>query len=140
MNNTLIINNIGNYVNYDQSCFSKKMPIVQKQTLEDNPDEETIEFFKEDDYFYRAPRFKTKIENVNITIDPPPNKEVEDTTPTILSVGPMLTMGMVSGTTAFQNLNNVLNGTADLSQVYPSLIMSGGMLDSMLLWPVISKK
>lgn len=140
MNNTLIINNIGNYVNYDQSCFSKKMPIVQKQTLEDNPDEETIEFFKEDDYFYRAPRFKTKIENVNITIDPPPNKEAEDTTPTILSVGPMLTMGMVSGTTAFQNLNNVLNGTADLSQVYPSLIMSGGMLASMLLWPVISKK
>lgn len=140
MQNTIIINNIGNYVSYDQSAFQRRMPIVQKQTENDNPDEEAIEFFKEDDYFYRAPRFKTMIEDVNITIDPPPGKEAEDDTPAILSVGPMLTMGMVSGTTAFQSLNNVLNGTVDLSQAYPSLIMSGGMLGSMLLWPVITKK
>ena len=140
MNNTLIINNIGNYIKYDSACFTRLMPTVQRQTEEDNPDEEAIEFYKEDDYFYRAPRFKTKIEDVNIGIDPPPNKEAEDNTPAILSVGPMLTMGMVSGTTAFQSLNNVLNGTADISQVYPSLIMSGGMLASMFLWPVISKK
>ena len=140
MHNSLTINMIGNYVTYDQNAFKRSMPIVQRQTQQDNPDEEGVEFFKEDDYFYRAPRFKTKIEDVDITIDPPPGKEAEDNTPAILSVGPMLTMGMVSGTTAFQTLNNVLNGTADLNQSYPSLIMSGGMLASMLLWPVISKK
>lgn len=140
MNKTIVINNIGNYVSYDSSVFKKMMPIVQKQTQEDNPDEEQIEFYKEDDYFYRAPRFKTKIEDVDITIDPPPSKEAEDDTPAILSVGPMLTMGMVSGSTAFTTLNSVLNGSMDLSNAYPSLLMSGGMLATMLLWPIINKK
>ena len=140
MKNTIVINMIGNYVGYDESVFRKQLPTVQKQVEQDNPDEEQIEFYKEDDYFYRAPRFKTKIEDVNITIDPPPGKEAEDETPAILSVGPMLTMGMVSGSTAFTTLNNVLNGSVDLESAYPSLIMSGGMLASMLLWPFISKR
>ena len=140
MQNSIVINNIGNYVSYDQNVFQRKMPIVQKQTEFDNPDEEAVEFFKEDDYFYRAPRFKTMIEDVDITIDPPPGKQAPDETPAILSVGPMLTMGMVSGTTAFQSLNNVLNGTMDLSQAAPSLVMSGGMLGSLILWPILSKK
>ena len=57
MQNGLIINNIGNLVNYDASIFSEEYSLIQRQTEMDNPDEETIEFYKEDDYFYRAPRF-----------------------------------------------------------------------------------
>ncbi len=140
MSNSLIVNNISNYVTYDDRVLKPKLPIIQHQVEFDNPDEEQIEFYKEDDYFYRAPRFKTKIEDVDITIDTPPGKEPEDDTPAILSVGPMLTMGMVSGSTALTSLNSVLNGTADLKNVYPSLVMSGGMLTTMLLWPIITKK
>ena len=40
---------------------SKDLEFTKKQVEFDNPDEETIEFYKEDDYFYRAPRFKTGI-------------------------------------------------------------------------------
>ena len=58
-------------------------PIVQTQTEFDNPDEESIEFFREDDYFYRAPRFKTGIEDLVISVDAPPAKEEEDKTPAI---------------------------------------------------------
>jgi hypothetical protein len=62
MRDTLIINNIDTYLRLDNSAFEAMGPVVQKQIEFDNPDEETIEFYKEDDYFYRAPRFKTKIE------------------------------------------------------------------------------
>ena len=46
MNNSLIINNIGNYIKYDSACFTRLMSPVQKQTEEDNPDEEAIEKYR----------------------------------------------------------------------------------------------
>ena len=96
MKDSIVINKFGNYLYIDDSYFEPISPFIQKQTEFDNPDEETIEFYKEDDYFYRAPRFKTGIEETIITIDPPPGMEEEDKTPAIFTIGPMLTMAMMS--------------------------------------------
>ena len=98
MKDALIINTIGENVTYDKSIFEVEGNIVQKMIAEDNPDEEGIEFYKEEDYFYRAPRFKTRIEPTSITIDSPPRKAEEDKTPVIFTIGPMLTMAMMSMT------------------------------------------
>ena len=78
MDQAIIVNNIGNVVRFDNNTFEVISPIIQKQTEVDNKDEEAIEFYKEDDYFFRSPRFKTMIEDVNIVIDPPPSKQEED--------------------------------------------------------------
>ena len=93
---SIIINHISNLVTCDAAVFERQVPIVQHQTELDNINEEGIEFFSDDDYFYRAPRFKTMIEPVNIVIDAPPGKQQEDKTPAIYSIGPMLTMAMMS--------------------------------------------
>lgn len=139
MKDMIMVNNIGNLVTYNSPVFSEEYSLIQRQTEMDNPDEETIEFYKEDDYFYRAPRFKTKIEPVNITIDSPPGKVAEDKTPLIYTVGPMLTMAMTSATTGFTALNSVLEGTRDFKEVAPTVISSAVMLSTMLLWPMLTK-
>lgn len=138
--NSIVVNNIGDELRFDSNTFEIEEPLIQKQIEVDNPDEEGIEFFKEDDYFYRAPRFKTKIEPVDIKIDTPPGKEQEEKIPLIYTVGPMLTMSMMSVSMGFTSLNNVINGTADLSSALPSLIMAFAMLATMLLWPMLSKQ
>lgn len=139
MDQSIIINSIGTYVNFDRGIFDVERPPVQTQTMEDNPDEETIEFFKEEDYFYRTPRFKTRIEPVNITIDQPPGKEGEDKTPLIMTLGPMMTMAMMSLSTGLTAFMNVLNGTVDAKDVSSTLITSGAMMCTMFVWPIVSK-
>ena len=140
MNGYIIVNNVGNYVQFDNNAFDITQPVVQHQTKEDNPDEETIEFYKEDDYFYRAPRFKTRIEPVNIQIDTPPGMQPEDKTPLIYTLGPMLTMAMTSASTGMTALQSVADGTKDMKDVMPTLVISGAMLSTMLLWPLLSKR
>ena len=140
MKDTLVMNNIPDYLRIDSTSFETVGTIIQKQTEFDNPDEEGIEFFKEDDYFYRAPRFKTRIEPCNIVIDPPPGAEEEDKTPLLYTIGPMLTMAMMSMTTGYTSLIGVINGTADLGTALPTLLMSGAMISTMLLWPSMQKK
>ncbi len=140
MKDSLIINNIGDFIRFDNNTFEIERPVIQNQTEVDNPDEEGIEFFKEEDYFYRAPRFKTKIEEVNIQIDPPPGKEQEDKMPLIYTIGPMMTMAMMSVSMGYSSFMGVLNGTQDLPSALPTLIMSFSMLLTMLLWPLLTKR
>ena len=140
MKDTLILNNISSYLKVDGSAFETVGPMIQKQTEFDNPDEEGIEFFKEDDYFYRAPRFKTGIEECIVGIDPPPAIQEEDKTPMIYTVGPMLSMAMMSMTTGYTSLVGVINGTTDLGAALPTLLMSGVMISTMLLWPNLQRR
>ncbi|MBE6157552.1 MAG: type VII secretion protein EssC [Firmicutes bacterium] len=140
MESSIIVNNIGEFIKFDTNTFEKIAPTVQTQMEMDNPDEEGIEFFKEDDYFYRAPRFKTKIEDVRITIDPPPGKQEEEKMPAIYTIGPMMTMAMTSVGMGYSSLSGVIDGSRDLNQALPTLIMSFAMLSTMLLWPLLSKR
>ena len=140
MKDSILVNNIGNYLKFDMNSFEIQYPITQEQIEVDNPDEEAIEFFKEDDYFFRAPRFKTMIEPVNIKIDPPPTKAEEDKTPLIYTIGPMMTMAMMSVAMGYSALAGVIDGTRKLSSAMPTLIMSFAMLMTMLLWPIMQKR
>ena len=139
MKDMIIINNIGNLVSYDPSVFAEEYSLIQRQTEMDNPDEEVIEFYKEDDYFYRAPRFKTKIEPANINIDSPPGKTAEDKTPLIYTIGPMMSMAMMTATSGVTALNSVLEGKSDFKDVAPTILSSVVMMSTMLLWPMLSK-
>lgn len=136
---SIIINRISNLVSYDQRLLVEDHPWVQTQTEMDSQDEENVEFYKEEDYFYRAPRFKTKIEPVDISIDTPPGKQTEDKTPLIYTVGPMLSMSMMSATTGITALQSLADGSKDFKAVAPSLITTGVMLSTMILWPSLTK-
>ncbi|MBP5678410.1 MAG: type VII secretion protein EssC [Bacilli bacterium] len=141
LKDNLIINNIGNNLSIDNNYLESISSIVQKQSEFDNPDEETIEFYKEDDYFYRAPRFKTGIIDADISIDPPPGKmDQEDNTPLIYTLGPMLTMAMSSMSTGITAMQGVINGTTDWNAAAPTLVMTGAMMGTMFIWPNLQRR
>lgn len=91
-------------------------------------------------YFFRQPRFQRKIEHEFINIDNPPQIEKMDTVPMALMLGPSLTMGMTSVSTAVLSVSNTISSGGDISQTMPTIIMSVSMLLGTVLWPILTKK
>lgn len=89
--------------------------------------------------FYRSPRFKRDVETARFNIDAPPTPPSGDTTPMMLVLGPSMTMGLVSLSTGFFTLYNVLGSGGSLISAMPSLVMSVGMLLGTVLWPILTK-
>ncbi|MBR4618270.1 MAG: type VII secretion protein EssC [Bacilli bacterium] len=139
LGDTIIFNNIGDLVRVAQNTFLPAAPVVQPIINDDNIIEENVEFFKEEDYFFRSPRFKAGVEEVNITIDPPPTKQEIDDTPIMYVIGPMLAMGMTSLLMGYNSVSNLIEGKTDFKTSLPTLVMCFAMLLSMVLWPLLSR-
>lgn len=138
LKNNIIINKVDS-LKVDGSLFvSSKYPA---QTIKEfDEEEEETEYYSDSDYFYRAPRFKNSVVKETLVVDPAPGKEKEDKTPTLLVIGPMVTMGMTSMVTTFTSINSIITNGRSLSEALPSILMSSAMLLSMVLWPTLTKK
>lgn len=90
--------------------------------------------------FFRQPRFQRQVELVFINIDNPPQIEKMDTVPLALMLGPSLTMGMTSVTTAIFSVTNTISSGGDITQTMPTIIMSASMLLGTVLWPILTKQ
>ncbi|MEG2321968.1 MAG: type VII secretion protein EssC [Bacilli bacterium] len=139
LGNTIFVNNPNNLVSYRPNVLNQilSLPKYEKKEYIENED---LQVFETQDYFFRAPRFRTTMEQVEIKIDAPPTKEKDEKMPMIYTVGPMLTMGMTAMVTGITSLNNVLNGKQSWSTAMPSLVIAGAMMMSMIFWPLLSKK
>ncbi len=138
--NFILINNPGNRMSYNQHFFTPRSnPVYNILDTNDEDEEQVIDFYKEEEYFLRSPRFRSNIEEITFVIDPPPAAQSQQEMPLLFTMGPMLTMGMTSLITAGVTLNNVLNGNQTLSSAAPSLMISGAMMCSMILWPTLTR-
>ncbi|HBZ53017.1 MAG TPA: type VII secretion protein EssC [Eubacterium sp.] len=116
---------------------SKMFP-YEPQGVNPIDDEPNTELNNE--FYYISPRFKRSITKKTFRIDPPPSSPVGESVPAILVVGPALTMGLASVTTAgFSVANAYMNGR-DLITALPSVVMAGSMLLGMILWPTLNRK
>ena len=138
--NVLVFNNPNNSVSFNEI-------ILKRRNIPTNPDHDytkepdlNIELYKKDDYFQRPPRFQRVIEPQKYVIDPPPQKQSnENEMPMILTVGPMLGMGLMA---VYNGLNAVLkvrSGAAQLKDSIQPILMSGVMLMGMIVFPLIQK-
>lgn len=89
--------------------------------------------------FYPSPRFKKDIVRKEINIDSPPQNAIGDEMPLMLVIGPSMTMGMASLSTALFAVNNAMT-TGNYSSAMPSIVMSFSMLLGTVMWPIITKK
>ena len=104
-------------------------------------DEEIINLYEEEDYFIRSPRFMEVIEEKNFIIDRHPSAPEPDDTPLILTVGPMLTMGMSSVVMLMVSINSYQSGNSNsIISILPMGVMSISMLAGTILWPTLSRK
>lgn len=91
-----------------------------------------------DDFYYRAPRFKSDVEPLTLKLDPPPSCNNSDNMPMLMSIGPSITMGLASATTATFSVVNAIS-SGNVTAAIPSVVMSLGMLSGTLLWPTLTK-
>jgi S-DNA-T family DNA segregation ATPase FtsK/SpoIIIE len=110
-----------------------KQPVDPANGDEDEENETNIE------YFYRSPRFKRDIEQVEFKIDSPPQNAIGDEMPLMMVIGPSMTMGMASLTMGIFAVNNAITN-GNISAAVPSIAMSGSMLLGTVLWPILTKR
>lgn len=135
--NNIIINNIDK-IKVDSNLFYESK--YTKQNVKEFPEtDEEILMYKENEYFFKAPRFRNNPDKITLSIDPAPSKEQEDKTPLLFSMGPMLTMGMTSAVSAFTAINSVVVNNRPISEALPSIIMAVAMLMTMVLWPTLNR-
>lgn len=111
--------------------------------IEDELIDEEIEdkaYYGDDDYFLKSPRVRSSIETFNMKIDSPPTKEDFQEVPLWATMAPMLTMVASSSITLSNAIMSYLEGEKTLGQIAPTLVISGCMVFTMLIWPNINKK
>lgn len=136
----IIFNNPNGLVKYPMDVFNMGFLDSSKKEELETTEKLDATLYTEDDYFHKKPRFHSTINTLTLNIDPPPNKKDGDDRPVLLTIGPMLTMGMTSGVIAFSTINNIQNGKTTWMDSLPSLVMAGAMLASMLIWPILTKR
>lgn len=140
LNSYIIINSSINEITINSPKIVKKELPKYNGNLEPSIDDENAELYTENDYFSRAPRFVTSINEEDFTIDSPPGKVEPDETPVLYTVGPMLTMAMSSIVSASVSVINLTNGKGTLLSALPAIVVSLAMLSSTLLWPTLMRK
>ena len=130
-----LVNNPGNLVAPSVSYTNIIHP-----TISFNEEyEELVNDLYTEDYFYRTPRFYEAVHKFVLQIDAPPTKKEEDKTPAILTIGPMLTMSMMSVVLLLSTVEGINSGKRTLNDSLTSIIMCVVMLLSTLLWPLLTR-
>ena len=139
INDIFIINNPNGQVVVNSQHLEEKAVAQQQPTYQDRVSED-MPLYTKDQYFFKAPRFKSIIEKKRVNICPPPEKMESDTDPAILQIGPRLTMSITSFYTLINTLNSYMMGETTFERCIPSIMAVTVMLLSSLLWPTISRK
>lgn len=133
----LLVNNPGSLLEFNAS-FVNIVP-TESEFVEDNKELSDNSLYNDYNYFYRAPHFYNTIEKYTLSIDSPPAKKEADKSPAILTIGPMATMAMVSVVMLLSTINGISSGKQDFDSALPQIVMSGAMLASSLLWPLLTR-
>ena len=133
----LFINNpLGNVVVNQQVLSLVKLAATDEISGEELED---IPMYSDEEYFLKSPRLRRIIETLDMKIDSPPSREEEKNMPMIYTIGPMLTMAASSVVNLSDTLSRIGDGERTLKDSAPSLVISGAMICSMLVWPFLTR-
>ncbi len=139
MGDFFIINNPNNLVKINERLALKSSDVIETidANFQENP---YIINHLETDYFEKSPRFISGFERKKVVIDPPPTKQEDTSMPMLFTIGPMMTMGMVSMVTGFNAISSILNGKSSIEDQLPTLLIALAMAMTMILWPALSSR
>lgn len=137
LNNLLLMNNPSNKITI--TCPQIKAYLVPNAEPAKNIEIKDVDLYKKEDYFSKSPRIRRIIETKEINLSPPPSSQNSEELPLILTIGPMLTMGITSATTMISTISRINSHETTIQEQWPSLITAGAMLISTLLWPLLTR-
>lgn len=138
LQNVFMINNPykGVTINASSSYIQEFNYVPEKY---ENIEVKDIDLYDKKQYFSKSPRIRRIIEEKEIKIDKPPNNNQEDEMPVILTAGPMLTMGAMSGMNLINTVSKISSGAQTWSESWPTVVTGCLMLTTSLLWPFLTK-
>ena len=139
-NGIIFINNVGTKTNILEEKANISKYMLPESEQNENIEIKDVNLYEKDDYFSKSPRIRRIIETKVIKLSPPPRQNDNEELPAILTIGPMLTMGMSSGITILNTVLKLTSGEGDIKTLWPSLLTSSAMMLSMILWPNLIRK
>lgn len=100
-------------------------------------EEQSVELYSEDDYFYHIPRIKEIVEEEEVEIDPPPGSQEQEETPFLLTLGSSITMAASSLMMGYNVGYGLISGTRTILSALPQIVMCIAMIIGSLIMPRI---
>ena len=138
LNGLLLINNPNKRVKINDKIAHIELFKYIQQRIRPTEEIKDKDLYTEDMYFSKAPILRRFIEEKEIKIDAPPQNNDNDEMPLIMTIAPMLTMGITSLTTLLNTILKLNSGQTDIESSWPQLVSGVAMLLSSMLWPVIT--
>ena len=135
----ILINNPGNNVKVNTTSGQLTDKIIQYNDQCEDKEIKDEELYSKNEYFSKPPRIRRVIEKKTIKIDAPPKTADAQEMPLILTIGPMLGMGITSILTLFNTIIKIKSGETTLDKSWTSIVTGIVMLLSSLLWPLLTK-
>ena len=136
LNNILLINQVATIDLGRAKITNYPFPLLDNPI---NVEVKDIDLYNKDDYFSKSPRLRRIIETKTIKLSAPPRENDSNQLPLILVIGPMLTMGIMATTMLVNNISRIYSHQTTVAESWPQLVMSGTMLISMLVWPLVTQ-
>ncbi len=137
LGNLILINNPGNFSKINIPSLSNFSFTEDPYEYQEVPE---VNYYKEEDYFFKTPRLRRFISTYKLKIAPPPAEQKEDDMPAILLFGPMATMGVTSVSSLLNVLIRISSGQTTFAQSWSTVLMACAMMATTLLWPNVTRK
>ncbi len=137
MGSLMMINNPNNSVIL-RAEFFKPYEVSQTPIVYDEPRE--IDYYSEDDYFFKTPRLRRFIDTYELKFANPPSQEKKEDMPLLLVLGPSLTMAIISFTMLLNVVSGIASGRTALASSWTRIISCVAMLMASLLWPNLIRR
>ena len=137
--NTLMLGTVENRVKYVTSKFSNHHIDKLDYSVINSITDKNEDLYAKSDYFIRPPRFNTVVKTKEINVDGPPKKQDSESLPVILTLGPMVVMGMSSSIAGATALVKVISGEATFKDNFGAILTAFCMIIAMLIFPLANK-
>ena len=121
-NNSFITTAVSNLGNFISPKGQEDLPLYDKKS-----------------YFSKSPRFISEREEEEVRIDEPPPEEQREETPILLTLGPQLTMMVMSIFSALDTIIGYAEGEVDGMRFFTSMITVFALVSGTVMWPFILK-
>lgn len=134
ISNYIYIYNSNNNISIDKNCFNEE--VIESIDINEYSIIKYINY-NDNNPLNTSPVIKKKIIDKTVSIDPPSAVELKENNPLFLTMLPMVLMSSTTILMSLNILNNIKQGKTTWADNSISLIFSGVMIFTMILYPLI---
>ena len=125
-----------NTLSFKNGSFEKRVAVQQEINKDSFFLESEVEALDKSNEFFRSPRFRTQVTNQHVKIKKPKSRKETQVQPSILTVGPQMTMMISAIIGLFTTVTNSMQNGLD--KAIPSIAVTVIALISSYFWPYIT--